>query len=170
MNGPWGESLSPLHFLFVANSCHKEVLSGGPSTEEKELGRSPGRLGPGHTGGMRSHQESGPAQRFGIPQKKLKSCVSYTAPSRSGWQGQLGISSLFTFTPPSRVGVSLTCISLWALYRLSPHCLSLKVAMTFLLGLLLSVHSQKSSVLGRTKSIPPCLPPPLPPLPNLCPY
>lgn len=71
MNGPWGESLSPLHFLFVANSCHKEVLSGGPSTEGKELGRSPGRLGPGHTGGMRSHQESGLAQRFGIPQKKI---------------------------------------------------------------------------------------------------
>ena len=170
MNGPWGESLSPLHFLFFANLATKRS-SGGPSTEGKELGRSPGRLGPGHTGGMRSHQESGPAQRFGIPQKKTKSRVSYTAPSRPGWQGQLGISSLFSmFPPPSRVGVSLTCISLWALYRLSPHCLSLKVAMTFLLGLLLSVPSQKSSVLGRTKSTPPRPPPPLPPLPNLCPY
>lgn len=128
MNGPWGKPLSPLHFLFFGNSCHKEVLSGGPSTGGKELGRSPGRLGPGHTGGMTCHLETGPAQRFGIPQKKIKTWVSYTAPSRPGWQGQLGTSSLCsTCTPPSRAGVSLTCVSLWALYRLSPHCLSLKV-------------------------------------------
>ena len=72
MNGPWGKSLSPLYFLFFANSCHKEVLSEEPSTEGKEVGRSPGRLEPGHTGGMTSHQESGPAQRFGIPLNKIK--------------------------------------------------------------------------------------------------
>ena len=40
--------------------------------EGKEVGRSPGRLEPGHTGGMTSHQESGPAQRFGIPLNKIK--------------------------------------------------------------------------------------------------